>query len=126
MPTILSSLGDLTLANRMRPHLIWPSRAITHDQMHFAFRREFRPLDILQLIFSPVSHPYRGNATLLIGGLVALVFLFWVWVLVLLFVVLVLVSVFLSPVNMLRFLSFYDDLGTPPTWRPHSCKKISG
>ena len=25
---------------------------------------------------------------------------------------------------MLCFLSFYDDLGTPPTWRPHSWKKM--
>ena len=29
----------------------WPIRAITHDQKHFAFRRKFRPLDILQLVF---------------------------------------------------------------------------
>ena len=29
----------------------------------------------------------------------------------------------LSPINMQCFLSFYDDLGTPPTWRPHSWKK---
>ena len=26
---------------------------------------------------------------------------------------------------MLCFLSFYDDLGTPPTWRPHSWEKKS-
>ena len=28
-----------------------------------------------------------------------------------------------SPTNMQSFQSFYDDLGTPPTWRPHSWKK---
>ena len=27
------------------------------------------------------------------------------------------------PINMQCFLPFYDDLGTPPTWRPHSWKK---
>ena len=33
----------------------WPSRTTTHAQMHFAFRSEFRPLDLLQFSFSPVS-----------------------------------------------------------------------
>ena len=46
--------------------------------MHFAFRSEFRPLDILQLIFSPVSHPYRGNTTDFDGFCLA-VFGFVVW-----------------------------------------------
>ena len=30
-----------------------------------------------------------------------------------------------SPFNMQCFLSFYDDLGAPPTWRPHSWKNNS-
>ena len=29
------------------------------------------------------------------------------------------------PIYMLCFLSFYDDLGTPPTWRLHLWKKKS-
>ena len=105
--------------------MFWPSRATAHDQMHFAFRGEFRPFDILQLIFSPVSHPHRNTTDIDWGSLVvALVFvLFWVWVLGLLLAVLVLVLCFASPINMLCFPSFYDDLGTPPTWRPHSWKK---
>ena len=59
----------------------WPSRAATHVLMLFAFRSEFRPLVILQFIFSPVSHPYRGNTTILMGlvGFGVLV-LFWVFV----------------------------------------------
>ena len=51
MPTIKSGLDDLILANGVRPPLIGRIRAITHDQKHFAFRRKFRPLDILQLVF---------------------------------------------------------------------------
>ena len=83
--------------------------------MHFAVRREFRPLDILQLIFSPVSHPYRGNATVIDWGPLLRLFL----VLGLGFGVAVCCfgvgfCGFLSPINMLCFLSFYDDLGTPP------------
>ena len=44
--------------------------------MHFAFRSEFRPLGILQNLFSPVSPPYRGNTTFF-DGLLAVV-PFWV------------------------------------------------
>ena len=54
--------------------------------MHFASRSEFRPLDILQLILSPVSHPYRGNTTD-IDGRFLVVALFLVWVLGLLLAV---------------------------------------
>ena len=38
-------------------------------------------------------------------------------------VCLMVVLCYFIPINMLCFLSFYDDLGTPPTWRPHSWKK---
>ena len=44
--------------------------------MQFAFRSEFRPLGILQNLFSPVSPPYRGNTTFF-DGFLALV-PFWV------------------------------------------------
>ena len=54
----------------------WPSRTTAHNPMQFAFRSEFRPLDILQLIFSPVSHSYRGNTTNFDGFCLA-VALFW-------------------------------------------------
>ena len=71
--------------------------------MHFAFRSEFRPLDILQFIFSLVSHPYRGNTTDIDWGplLLALVF---VWFLGLLLAVLVLVFVFCFPHQYAVFL----------------------
>ena len=38
----------------------WPSRATTHRCI-LPFRSEFTPLDTLRFLFSPVSHPYRGN-----------------------------------------------------------------
>ena len=124
MPTILSGLGDLTLANRTRPHLSWPSRAMTHVQVHFALRREFRPLGpryFAAHLFTCLTSVQRKRY-LIDWGPCCAGFLVWVWVLVLLSVVLVW-FLFLSPINMLRFLSFYDDLGAPPTWRPYSCKK---
>ena len=34
--------------------------------------------------------------------------------------------VFLFPIKKLCFVFFNDDLGTPPTWRPHSEKNLHG
>ena len=56
VPTTICGLDDLILANGERPPFDWPVRTTAHDQKHFAFRSEFRPLGILQLVnFSPVS-----------------------------------------------------------------------
>ena len=44
----------------------WPSRATTHRCI-LPFRSEFTPLDTLRFLFSPVSHPYRGNTTVIDG-----------------------------------------------------------
>ena len=41
--------------------------------------REFRPLDTLHFLVSPVSHPYRGNTTAFDGSLVVAWFLFGVF-----------------------------------------------
>ena len=105
-------LGRFHPCQQQQATFDWPPQANIHDQMHFAFRGEFRPLGILQTLFSAVSHPYRGNTTgLILGCLLGL----RVW-----FSVVVLCP---FPIITLCFLSFYDDLGTPPTWRPHSWKK---
>ena len=90
------------------------------------FRCEFRPLECTQLLFSPVSPPYRGNTTsfdgVLVFGLVVFCFVVPFGVVV---VVLLVFGWFLGfyLIIMLCFLPFNDDLGTPPTWRPRPWKK---
>ena len=59
--------GCLYLANRVRPHLTGrPEQPLT-SRCILPFRSEFRPLDTLRFLFSPVSHPYRGNTTTIDG-----------------------------------------------------------
>ena len=56
-----------TLTNRVRPHLTGrPEQPLT-SRCILPFRSEFRPLDTLRFLFSPVSHPYRGNTTVIDG-----------------------------------------------------------
>ena len=92
----------------------------------FRFRREFRPIVILQLVFSHLFHlQYRGNTAHLVWGS-AVVFFVGLFGSGFVLVFLLGVSVWLSWVvfpHMQCFLSFNDDLGAPPTWRPHSCEK---
>ena len=121
-----NGMDDLILVNGVWPPLIGRSVQVPTTRKHFAFRREFRPLDILQLVFL-TCFTFSTEETLLtlVGGPC------WCFFCVcfgvgfgFLLVVLVLVFWLDSPVNLLCFLSFYDDLGTPPTWRPHSWKKM--
>ena len=111
----------------MRPPLIGRSEH-PHDQKQFAFRSEFRPLNILHYVyFTCLTSVQKKHCPLCLGVCgVGFCFLFGVGFLG--FVLLFGFGVFglLSPINMQCFLSFYDDLGTPPTWRPHSWEKMKG
>ena len=91
-----------------------------------SFRSEFRPLDSMQPLFSLVSPPYRGN-TVSYDGELALAF--GGFLLCFGFVALFCSGLgafwcFYSPSSSCVSLPFNDDLGTPPTWRPYSWKKI--
>ena len=101
----------------------WPIRAFTHDQKHFAFRTQ--ALRYFAARLSRLFHfQYRGNTAhigwgsavvvlvVVLGLVLGFCLVFWGWW-----------FWFASPINMQCFLSFYDDLGTPPTWRPHSWEK---
>ena len=70
--------GRFSLANSKRPRFDWPSQANIHDQMHFAFRSEFRPLtNFAESIFTRLTSVQRKHY--LFDELLALVpFGFWV------------------------------------------------
>ena len=68
--------GRFSLANSKRPRFDWPSQANIHDQMHFAFRSEFRPLtNFAESIFTRLTSVQRKHY--LFDELLALV-PFWV------------------------------------------------
>ena len=62
---------------RMRPLLTGRSQKDSYPDALLLFRCEFRPLECTQLLFSPVSPPYRGNTTSF-DGVLALAWLFFV------------------------------------------------
>ena len=109
----------------MWPPLIGQSVQVPTTRKHFAFRSEFRPLDILQLVFlTCFTFSTKETLPTLVGGPCWwFLCLFWVWFWVFVWVVCCWCVWLVSPINLQCFLSFYDDLGTPPTWRPHSWKK---
>ena len=81
------------------------------------FRSEFRPLGILQLInFSPVSPQYRGNTAYFGLGAFCLWFRCFGFGWCFVFCVLCFFLGLLSPTNLQCLHTFFDDLGTPPTW----------
>ena len=121
-----NGMDDFILAIGEWPPLIGQSVQVPTARKHFAFRREFRPLDILQFVFL-TCFTFSTEETLptLVGGPFWWFWcLFWVLFLGFCLGVLLLVVWLVSPINLQCFLSFYDDLGTPPTWRPHSWKKF--
>ena len=109
VPTSKNGLDDLIPCQWSEATFDWPIRATTHDQKHFAFRSEFRPLDILQLVyFTCLTSVQRKHCPHWLGVFgCGLCFLLWRWVLGFCWCFGVGVFGLLSPINMQCFLSFY-------------------
>ena len=76
-----NGMDDLILVNGVWPPLIGRSVQVPTTRKHFAFRREFRPLDILQFVFL-TCFTFSTEETLptLVGGpLWWFLWLFWGW-----------------------------------------------
>ena len=76
-----NGMDDLILVNGVWPPLIGRSVQVPTTRKHFAFRREFRPLDILQLVFLTCFTFSTEEALLtLVGGPCWwFLWLFWGW-----------------------------------------------
>ena len=98
----------------------WPAWTTAFVQIQICFRSEFRPLGSLSLsFFTCLTSVQRKLCPHWSLGPLAVVVFWGVCGLV----VCLLLSCSSPLTNMQSFYPSHDDLGTPPTWRPHSWKK---